>query len=436
MNIEQYYLKAVCSDAIYLRHWFISLLTITQDTKTVEDYPYRIKRHADDVRFLNPETGEWEVLVGAEPDKPLFDRRDPIRLPAGVLENAPNGIKETTYGNIYVNKLIFCIPLGTAIPYQEGYITLDEAHTYIADNFVDDPEEGQPVPEGKVSASMYMLFGKCTYQLSAVLDTIAHYTTPKSMMAHPGAIALREELMEKFKGQLNDPVIIAQIGDALEKLDREWLANDPILDFYTKSKYFGKIRKKLYYMFGGEPGGFDKDGKIEFVPQSLAEGIDVKHLPAMINSARYGSFSRGHLTQLGGRDAKTGSRATGGIIIESGADCGVKIGRIVAVTKQNVHDQLGRYRIVNGKPVATIQSDLDGLIGKVIEVRSPLYCKQGGPEGKNYCAICSGDGLASAPEELGMSVSAVSSRINGIFMSLVHGMELKTVEYSLDDCLS
>lgn len=433
MNREEYFLNAVVSDAILLKHWGLSLFAVTKDVEEGSPYPWKIKRTDTEVLFYHSPSDKWLPLEGVEVDEPLCHPRDLLQLPKGILVNAPNGCKDTTFGCVFVNQLIFCLPFGDRIPYQNGYIDAKVAYELVERHLVDDPKEGEKIPEGAVTVSQYQMFGEHVNQLVSFNDVVVHYVTPKSMLIHPLAMQLKKELMEKYKDQLTDPVIIAKIGAALEALDREFIKDDPIMDFYTSSKYIGKVRKKLFYMFGAE-GAFEDSNDVSFIPNSLREGIDVNYLPQMINASRYGSYSRGALTQLGGARAKETTRATGNLEITS-VDCGTKLGiTTVIFDDSDKYSYVGQMMIKDGKTIELTPALIEQHLNKEIVLRSPLYCREDAT-GVSYCEKCIGAKLAAAPSEIPSVLIGVSGIFTKIFLAAFHGTELITRPFDPKLCI-
>ena len=185
-------------------------------------------------------------------------------------------------------------------------------------------------------------------------------------------------------------------------------------------------------MFGAE-SAFKDGNEVDFIPNSLIEGIDVNQLPELINSARYGSYSRGALTQLGGSSAKQASRATSTIEV-SKDDCGTKLGILSYPQEGDWQTYVGRYVIVDGKSVLIDYEYAKTLIGKTVRIRSPMYCRAN-EDSVSYCACCLGRRYSEAPEQLSSIIIGVSGTITNIFMGAMHGRELKTAEFVPEFCV-
>lgn len=223
------------------------------------------------------------------------------------------------------------------------------------------------------------------------------------------------------------------IGEALEKLDREWIASDPDKGFYVKEKQFASNRKKMFYMHGVEYE-FDGSGKITFIPNSLNEGWDISKLPAMANSIRDGSFSRGALTALGGEKTKTIFRVMSGSVV-SEEDCGTKLGLKIAITKNN-------HKLFSGNFVKTpeektwvklTEEDTAQYIDKDLIIRSPGYCNT---VGADYCKACLGDFIRGKENTIANECASVGSQMLSLFLAAFHAKALKTTTYDIKKTLS
>ncbi len=239
--------------------------------------------------------------------------------------------------------------------------------------------------------------------------------------------------MEEYKGRLNDPAIIAKIGDEMEALDREWLKGDPADEFYKAKgkKGYGKVRNKLFYMFGGE-SAFSDGSTMELVERSLEEGIDPDKLPAMINSLRAGSYNRGAQTQLGGESTKTIYRMLG-TVRTAEADCETTLGIPTQVTDHNSQSLIG-FWVIDGKQSVLIDGDNHTQYqGKDVMLRTPMTCKT---EGRNVCSRCVGQDLAEQPDGLPAAAAGLGGRFLSLFLSKMHGSALKTQKWDKDARLS
>jgi hypothetical protein len=236
----------------------------------------------------------------------------------------------------------------------------------------------------------------------------------------PGIVEYRNKLLEENKGRLEDPAVIAGIDAKLVQYDKDYLANDDSMDFLIKDKSFKVVRKRLFGMHGAE-AGFNEDGKIELIDNSLDEGWNPLKFPAINNNSRVGSYNRGFQTQLGGEAFKWLLRASANINITEN-DCGTKLGIPKIVLNDNLDWFVGHSIVHNNKLVfISSEDDIKPYIGKEVIVRSPMFCKL--PK-TDYCQVCAGKKLSANPEAASMAVSDYGSAFLGLFMAAMHGKEL------------
>lgn len=435
MLISEFYLKAIKSSAVKRKHWIFSVFSITEDVRVQQDYPYKVVRTDDSVSFIDPEQNNaLTKLDDADPKAPIAAFRQPILLPGQWLANAPNPI-ETTFGNVLVNHLMLCIPFKDTIPFQEGYVNVGNIEKIILRNLIDDPEDPEAdwyAPDGKIYVRQFQQFGVNAQSLVAYNNISVHSVTRKSLLYHPDAEALKLQLMEQYKDQLTDPAIIARISKELERMDREWLKGDPSEDFYIKNKYFTVIRKKLHYAFGDE-SPFSDGSTVKFLSKPLREGIDFNEYPTYINSLREGSYNRGAMTQLGGAATKEVYRTLSPIVIE-GDDCGTTLGIPRVIRKNQMHDWIGSMAIdAKGKSFTLTEEYLTANLGKVLTIRSPMFCKQKAP---GLCAACLGKQNSEIRNGLPAAAADSSTALMSASLAAVHGVELKTVPYDIDMLIS
>lgn len=434
---RDFFIEAIQHKAHYKRDWVMSvfgLIDIKTDDWRTDPFPYRVVKLGNGFGFLKPEVdgdpstmGIVEITDSFYDDdlKPLAYWLERLDLETGEIENhTGQETIVTTYGNVLVNDLVLCTPFGKKVSFIKGEFNIGRLQNEIFERVVDTPD---PVPPRNSTDDLYVheyhLFGEHALSLVSYNTIAVQSITPKSLTGHPDARTLREKLKEKYKGQLTDPVIISKIGAELEKLDREWLKDDPADKFYqtNEGKYYGKVRKRLFYMFGGE-APFSDGTVMEFVERSLEEGIVPENLPIIINSLRHGTHSRGSQTQLGGEATKTIYRMVGTSRI-SEDDCGTTMGVVFKVTDWNWTLFAGFYEIVDGQSRLIDMDEMKDRVGSHITLRSPTTCKTAD---RNHCAKCMGVALA----ELRDGLAATSAQTSGVFLTsflkAFHGKELKT----------
>lgn len=455
MNKRDFFIKGLQSGAGKKRAWVMACFSyIVKDgpRQLFPDYPYRLFKVGEDLYFIDPEpvnpTPATELLPANltkiddyVQGEPLFEWLEPFTLNPGELENyqEPTPLI-TTPGNVYVNHLIFCLPLGSVIPFMSGHIDMGKVGDKILQLLVDDPDDDDGVsrhPEGKIYCRQLNMHNEYALTLTAWAEDNVVPITPKSLTGHPDREKVKAEEINKYKDRLNDPAIIARIGNKLEALDLEYMQGDPSFNFYMskKTKLVSGSRKKQFYMFGGE-APFEDGTTMEFISKSLEDGLDINHMQVMVNTQRAGSFSRGFQTRLGGEKTKTIYRMLGTVSVESG-DCGDTVGIPIEVNLRFAKSLIGFYHLVNSQPVLITEDNIKALDGTTINLRLPAACKNDSKKkdnepgkGKNICSVCSGVALAQMPEGIPAAAAAVGGRFMTLALKKMHASSLKTTRWS------
>lgn len=438
MNRYQYYLEALQKGAYAWKEWIsrtfaVSNIPTTLDPQDVK-YPYQLFNLNGQYAFYRSGDTEATIIQGASVDEPLIYADEPISLKAGDAPNLHTDIV-TSCGNALFNFAVLVYALEHRYPFLNGKVNLGKIERDLAKVVVDDLPEGSEEDPNTVYVKHLRKYIKAAGQLAGLSHLFVPAATPRTVRAAPGYKELREKMMEEYRDRLNDPTVISMIGEALEKLDREWIAGDPDKGFYVKDKQFTTNRKKMFYMYGVEYD-FDGSGKITFIPESLNEGWDITKLPQMANSLRDGSYSRGALTALGGEKTKTIFRVmTGSVVSED--DCGTARGIPIEITANNAKLFVGNSALVSGvrsqKWFKLDETNVNNYEGQTLIIRTPGYCKT---QGANYCRTCLGDFIIGKENVIANECAVVGSQMLKLFLAAFHAKALKTTKYRINEALS
>lgn len=357
---------------------------------------------------------DYCVFNHAEVPEPPFKVRDEFVMSAGNIENYPQGDDVTTsVGRFLLNYIVLAQSLGAIVPYINDVWNVKTVEKYLANALLADKAAAEQV--NRAIDGMYF---------------IGHFTelgvptgTRRSLTTDPAVKQRKAELLEQYKDQLNDPIVMKKIEDELLRMDRAWLEGDAAMRFLTPlgKKQFNVSRKKMFLAIGGIED-FDKGtGKYTFVPNSLADGWSPEAFPAIANEVRKGSFERGHETQKGGALSKFITRVFQDLEVRE-PDCGTD--RVLQVDFHivDIHQFIGRY-VVSGNDLIEITTENMGQFdGKVVNVRSPLLC-----ETKNgLCYKCTGSRFEKlSVEALSMLVVDISSTFINLSLKSMHGTTIE-----------
>ena len=171
------------------------------------------------------------------------------------------------------------------------------------------------------------------------------------------------------------------------------------------------------------------DNSFVIIPECLNEGTKPEHIADTINVGMGSAASRGLLTARGGalfKELADAFQTVYGIDHDCGATTGEKI------KTNDKWELLNRYVIINKKSILITLDNVDQFLGKEIEIRSPLHCKEGND---CYCSYCTGRAafeMAGEPKiPLGIYVSEIGTGILNAYMKAVHvaGVDL----FKIDD---
>lgn len=429
------FFKKACLNLRYKeKAWVFSVFGCTRTTNAqLMNGRYLDVHRIEGIPYWVDENGEHQEFEDFDfpPNTPLLSFKDKVDLEIGDIPNLVEPVT-TTVGNLFINWYTLVHVFGKKIPFQTGEITVKSVLAQIRPIFKSDilhPDGSLNIDAQEpnaIYAHEYVRYVQCTTALAGFVEVSVPSATPYTARTSPEVIELRDKLLKEHEHELNDPTVIAAIEKQLIAKDKEWIAQDPDRGFYIKGKSFNIVRKKLFLLGGIEPS-FNGDGTYTLVKSSLMEGPTIETLPALINTLRSGSYSRGALTALGGEAVKFFQRVLQNSRVVAG-DCGVTYGVPYRVTEQDHSNFKGRYHIVNGETVS-IGTDTAGLIGKVIELRSPQACQS---EHTDYCSVCMGDQVSESPTGL----SAMGSNMGSVFMyammSAVHGTALLVKDFDAE----
>lgn len=361
-----------------------------------------------------------EYLYYIEPSKKTpnipFDIYDEIEISRGDIINwlGPKGT--STIGRYILNYTMLASIFGNKIEYVNDVWKIGKIEDRIAKGLI----------SNEFTVAQYDKYIEHGYFIGHSAELCVPTITRRSFTTDPKIAVRKKELLEKYKGQLNDPNVIAVIEDELLKMDKEWLAGDESLGFHEGigGKSFEIHRKKMLLTVGGIEV-FDADGgAFNFVGNSLSEGWDKKDFPAIANDIRKGSYARGAETWKGGALTKFILRVFQDVkIVED--DCNTTRGIKTTFTEDILKALIGRTIITGGKQVIITEENYKQFAGKEVSLRSPTYCETG----MGLCYTCCGENFRSlGVEAIGPLAVEISSRFMMASMKSMHGTKLKVID--------
>lgn len=438
-----WFLDGCAARRYYFKEWTLRMFAYTELPETYPDSAIKDRQYleqnqdqeltsraywpvkvGDAIGYRNF-SDQFVECVGLKANSAIVAVNDTLELNAGDVPNLTQRVV-TRIGNVLFNYCTLVYAFGNKIPFQLGKVKIPAVEKLIVAKLVDDVDSPEMEDPDKIYVRELKRYIKAATSMAGLSTICVPAATPRTILPHPEAAALRKKLVAQYAGQLHDPAKVAIIAKELEALDREWIAGDPDAGFYQSDKSFGVIRMKMFGIFGAEQNF--RQGGYTFIEQPLEEGWDLAQLPAMIDSLRDGSYNRGAETALGGYEVKTILRTMSGSII-SEDDCGVTHGLTTVVTKQNVNELIGHTVVLADGTQVKVQPETTGnYVGQTVQLRTPGFCKT---DNNNFCLTCFGDFIADKKQALGVVASELGSSLLLAFMKKMHGSALKTVKYDM-----
>lgn len=430
------YLKYAIQQKLYSKKaWMISVFSVFQEGENSwkeDPYKGRLVNQPWGLSFVN-ESGELEKIDDSKQMTPLFTPADRLMIDNSWASNCKEPV-ETSVGTLLFNHICLITCFGNKLDYMVGRISVAQVEAKIVPRLKSNPKPGEARNDVDIYVDEYIALGRSFEYLKGMLQLCAYASTPKGLVAPTGIKEFKAQLNKKYEGKLTDPVQMAAYEAELKKFDDEFMKDDPTYGKFTSGKVADISRKKLFLTVGSETG-FKETAEIIPVTNSLQEGwpTDPVEYTSMMNGIRTGSYARGAETVNGGVAMKYMLRAANNFKIKS-EDCGSKLGIRRLYTKANASSLVGRTLIDAGKQILVEnENQLGNYLGKVLTVRSPMYCKM---EGDTLCKVCTGEKLGRYETGLTIPLTEISSILLAASMAKMHTSGLSSAEMDLSEILS
>lgn len=433
MNKFEYFIICMKLELFKKVAWVISAFSKIQEGPEdwkKDPYDYRLIQTPTGYFYVDPEKDKQLSIIEevADISLPLFDPKERITINPSHIDNLDSTI-ESCYGNLLFNYQCLVYPFGKKIPYMTGRVTSSRIEKEVLKRYKDTPSKEEPYDPNAIYTNEYLKMCDAVFHLENYTQLFTPAGSTKSMVTHPDMLKLRDELFEQYKDRIHDPAVFAEIAKQLEKLDREWLKDDPdSMDFYLKAKSFKVIRRKLFETIGADAGLSDSIN-INPVKRSLSEGWDADDFPQLNNAHRAASYSRGAETALGGEQVKWLLRSSSNMIVTED-DCGSKLG-VEHVITENMIDFTAIF--ANGQQKVLDEETIKPYLGTVLTLRSPMFCQL---DKTDYCKTCVGPRLSLNPTAMFTSISKIGDTMLDISLASAHSGSIEVTELDTSTFLS
>ena len=428
LSVEEYYKQSIKLGYPKDFNWIMDMYSFIAEDKYEDDY---IKIE-DKSLYVKIEDSDEPVLLIEEYTEPVITPKFKLKIKKDFLPNVKKDL-ETTAGRLLANYILISDAFNNKVEYiNEAFNVSDIEKNYLAVKLVS--EGDKDAKPDSIYVSEYNKFIDAVSYLTRINRFIVHAGSELSMTRETGIEEYRNKLIAEAKKKYKEDAmtrldVVGEIDKKLEEHMKEHFKDDPTLTFKISGKSISGL-KKMYSSYGHGGDMLYNDGKAHYVEKSLEEGWDKdkETIAVLYNDIRMASYKRGAETQKGGYTAKQGLRATTDLKIIKG-DCGSKVGLEVHLTKDNKKLYLDRYVIENNKTTLLTEENIDKYVGKVIKVRSPLFCHIK----NNFCSTCMGDGTKNYENGISIMVINMAGIILNTSMKAMHNHGVSLAKIDMKD---
>ena len=168
---------------------------------------------------------------------------------------------------------------------------------------------------------------------------------------------------------------------------------------------------------------------IRFVGSSLQGGIKADEIAAYADTGILGAKSRGLDTRNSGYLTKKFNSAFSHIVLdEPGSDCKTKYKLKIKINDRTGTDYYLRYAYYGGKEYILDTETIKKLMGKEVQIRSPMYCT-----GNKICNKCAGELYYRMDNRfMGLAVARIGSNLLQASLKSFHDSTVKVSEIDLE----
>ena len=369
-----------------------------------------------------------EYFAYTKSRKPKYCPQDYFVLPAGKLYN--KSAESTTLGRYIFNLLILTETLGPIIGYQNKAFgkNINGFVSSIVKLFTEDKITSQEMNEflDKINWIGFYLGKFMNASLSA-----------EFVMTNPKISKRKEELLKQNDTAIKngDSVVTAKIEEELLGIAKEEFKDSPEMQIYNSGcrGSFGNNYKCTSIM-----RGIVKDfvtGETYVSTSNLDEGIKPEEFKYYCDLSIAGTYGKAIETQDGGYQNKIMCTSfQSSVLDDEGSDCGSKLFYNAELTEKNYNKFIYRYiKDPNTNQLVELNDDNKSkYIGKIVKMRSPMYCK-----GDKICNKCAGNYYYKMGSK---NVGLLTTEIGGIIlnksMKSFHDSTVHLTKINIDDYIS
>ena len=234
----------------------------------------------------------------------------------------------------------------------------------------------------------------------------------------------RDEMVKENQEGIskNDINVINKVEKEMCKYAREVLKDDSGMELYDSGQLSFDNNYKNNFIFKGAARN-TLENKIDFIPRSFSNGLEVKNLPIIANGLVFSEYQKGVKTRTSGYMGKKILALLQMMQVdEPGTDCGTKNVIPFLITPRNKNCTLYVYIREEGKLVLLTPENIDNYVGKYVMMRSPMACISP----NKICNKCAGEIFYKLNiTNIGYFASTINFRFLNYSMKLKHDISVK-----------
>lgn len=360
-------------------------------------------------------------------NKAKYKPTDKIHLKANQYFNKEDC--DTTLGRLIVNKIICeCTGLEDVIGYM-NYVMTEKNYKIMEGKTTRALKEGKITTDQMVKYIEYRDWFGLQFHI-----VVTSSFTPGTLMIPKEVASLKKQLLKQYEKEIaaGDPTVAELIEKKLIEKTKEVLKDDVGMDLYNSGARgsLGNNYKNLNLMRG--PIYNNITNKYDIITNSLSDGLKKRDIPANANESIGGAYPKAVGTRESGYLAKELMAATQTEMLdEKDSDCGSKRTIPYKITNKNKKEFVYRYIKENGKLVLMTPDNIDNYVGKVVQLRSPMY-----EIGAKLCNKCAGDlYYMLGKTNIGLMCSRPAETLKRLGMKKFHDSTLHSTVIDVDDML-
>lgn len=347
-----------------------------------------------------------------------FQPGDYFTLKANTFFNKQDEV--TSAGRFLFNRLILHDPkLGKSI----GYMNMDMGGKGLG--WLDEQMTELLLADKITVAEFGEYLDKIQWLGFATTKFLAPSLTTDLIILPPKAKSLKAELLEKHADAIKNADVdtigkIEQDILKLAKVELQDVSDMAIYDSGSRGSYNNNYKQTA--VGRGIVKSISNPDKLMASMASLEEGIPKEDLAVFADVLTGGSLSRAVGTRSGGYEAKKLSASFQGVkLATKGSDCHTKHTVKLVLNKHLAGLLNKRYIMVGSRPVLLTTDNMSQYMGKVINLRSPMYCAD-----EQYCNICSGElYYEMGVENVGLITNIIGGSLTTLSMKKMHNTSVE-----------